>query len=45
MDETLSIAQVPLGRAGGRAVMAAAVGALAGLVSVGGFLMVPVVVL
>ena len=43
--ESTSIAQVPLGRALGLAGLAIAVGALTGLVGVGGFLMVPVLVL
>lgn len=40
-----SIARVPLGRAGGLAVLGMAVGTLTGLVGVGGFLMVPALVL
>lgn len=44
-SESPSIAQVPLGRAVGLAVLGVAVGALTGLVGVGGFLMVPVLIL
>ena len=44
-SESPSVAQVPLGRAAGLAVLAAAVGALTGLTGVGGFLMVPVLIL
>lgn len=44
-SEGSSIAQVPLGRAVGLAVLAVAVGALTGLVGVGGFMMVPALVL
>lgn len=44
-SESLSIVQVPLARAVGLAVLAVAVGALTGLVGVGGFLMVPALVL
>ena len=43
--ESPSVTQVPLGRAVGLAVLAVAVGALTGLVGVGGFLMVPALVL
>jgi uncharacterized membrane protein YfcA len=43
--ENPSIAQVPLGRAIGLAVLSVAIGALTGLVGVGGFLMVPALVL
>ncbi len=42
--ESPSIAQVPLGRAVGLAVLAVAVGGITGLVGVGGFLMVPALV-
>ncbi len=44
-SESPSITQVPLGRAVGLAALAVAVGALTGLVGVGGFLMVPALVL
>ncbi len=44
-SENPTIAQVPLGRAVGLAGLAVAVGALTGLVGVGGFLMVPALVL
>ena len=44
-SESHSIMQMPLGRAVGLAVLAAVVGALTGLVGVGGFLMVPALVL
>lgn len=44
-SESPSIAQVSLGRAVGLAVLAVLVGALTGLVGVGGFLMVPALVL
>ena len=44
-SESLSIAQVTLGRAVGLAGLAVTVGALTGLVGVGGFLMVPAFVL
>jgi uncharacterized membrane protein YfcA len=44
-SENPSIAQVALGRAVGLAALAMAVGALTGLVGVGGFLMVPALVL
>jgi uncharacterized membrane protein YfcA len=44
-SESSSVTQVPLGRAVGLAVLAVAVGALTGLVGVGGFLMVPALVL
>jgi uncharacterized membrane protein YfcA len=44
-SESRSITQMPLGRAVGLAVLAAVVGALTGLVGVGGFLMVPALVL
>ncbi len=43
--ESPSVAQVPLGRAVGLAALAVAVGVLTGLVGVGGFLMVPALVL
>jgi uncharacterized membrane protein YfcA len=43
--ESPSVAQVPLGRAAGLAVLAVAVGGITGLVGVGGFLMVPALVL
>jgi uncharacterized membrane protein YfcA len=43
--ESPSIAQVPLGRAVGLAVLAVAVGGITGLVGVGGFLTVPALVL
>ncbi len=44
-SENASVAQLPLRRAVGLAVLAVAVGALTGLVGVGGFLMVPALVL
>ncbi len=44
-SESPSIAQVPLGRAVGLALLSGAVGVLTGLVGVGGFLMVPALVL
>ncbi len=43
--ESPSVTQVPLGPAVGLAVLAVAVGALTGLVGIGGFLMVPALVL
>src|SRR5215218_1448954 len=44
-SESPSVAQVSLGRVLGLAVLAASIGALTGLVGVGGFLMVPALVL
>ncbi len=44
-SESPSIARVPLGRAVGLAVLSVAVGIITGLVGVGGFLMVPALVL